>query len=58
MFYEGSDERYDYLSYLNLKYCKEYRVPRSELTLAQTFAHDGKRSEVLLPGTLEKAWTR
>ena len=58
LFYVGSDTRYHYFSYLNVKYWQQYRVPCSELTLAQTFPHDGNRSEVLLPGTLEKALTK
>jgi len=58
LFYLGSDKSYHYFDYLNLKVHEQYRVPRSELEMPQEFARGSGRSEIMLPGTLEKAAAR
>jgi len=55
LFYAGSDEHYHYFEYLRVWYWLHYRVPRSELSLPHTFARGSGQSEVMWPGTLEKA---
>ncbi len=58
LFYVGSDEQYHYFDYLNLKTYEHYRVPRSELQMPQEFARGSGRSDVMLPGTLQRASAR
>jgi hypothetical protein len=55
LFYVGSDDRFHYFNRLNLKYWQRYRVPLSDLTFSSSFSRDSGKSEVMWPGTLEKA---
>jgi hypothetical protein len=55
LFYVGSDDRYHYFNRLNLKYWQKYRVSRSALSMPATFSRKSGKSEVMWPGTLEKA---
>jgi hypothetical protein len=58
LFYAGSDEHYHYFEWLRVWYWVHYRVARSELSLPRTFTRDSGQSEVMWPGTLEKAVTK
>src|SRR5437667_8012785 len=58
LFCVGSDDDYHYFSHLNAKYWRYFRVPRSELSLDRTIRRGSGESEVMWPGTLEKALIR
>ncbi len=55
LFYIGSDDRFHYFNHLKVKYWQKYRIPLSDLTLSTAFARDSGKSQVMWPGTLEKA---
>jgi len=54
LFYTGSDSKYHYFSYLNVKIWQDYRVPINELIIKDIFKPGERNAVALFPGDLEK----